>query len=176
MKNFNCRIVVLAFVACSLVATQGKSQTTDNQKFTVTVPGNISIVAPVDAALTHDESDSNQAFPNQTWSVVGNNISGVSVAFTTATPFVHSTDPSYKRDVKLGLAVGTTSGPGTWTVTQALDTTDHANSDNEASVTASSNGTASASFNLAVNFITGTYGSFPSGNYETTVVGTVTAN
>ena len=166
----------VAVLSTCFVVESGSAQTTDSQKFTVTVPTNISIVAPVDAALTHDETNSNQAFPSQAWQVVGNNLEGVSVSFSTTSAFVHSADPSYKRDAQLGLVVSTSSGPGTWNVTQGSDTTDYANSDNEATVTAASNGTSNATFGLAVSFITGTYGSFPAGDYETTVTGTVTAN
>lgn len=173
--NIQLRLAAVAVASCFL-ASEGFAQTTDSQKFTVTVPANISIVAPVDAAITHDETDANQAFPAQAWQVVGNSLSGVSVSFATANAFVHATDPTYKQDARLGLSVTTTSGPGTWTVGQPQDTTDHANNDSIATVSASSNGTASATFALAVSFITGTYGSFPAGNYETTVTGTVTAN
>ncbi|TWU03282.1 hypothetical protein [Neorhodopirellula pilleata] len=173
--NFNFRLAIVALVSC-FVAVEGFAATTDSQKFTVTVPANISIVAPIDAAITHDESNSNQPFPPQSWQVVGNSIAGVSVAFSTGSAFVHKTDPTYKKDVVLGLSVGTASGPGVWTVNQPTDTTDHTNSDNVATVTASSNGTTIATFALAVSFVTGTYGTFPAGDYETTVTGTVTAN
>lgn len=171
-----CIAVVAAVLSATLVAGTASAQVTDSQKFTVTVPTNISIVAPIDAALTHDETNSNQPFPSQAWTVVGNSLTGVSVSFSTATAFVHSADPQYKRDAQLGLAVTTSSGPGTWTVGQASDSTDYVNTDNVATVTASSNGTSSATFALAVSFITGTYGSFPAGDYATTVTGTVTAN
>ncbi len=169
-------VVALTAIAALTVATDASAQVTDSQTFTVTVPSNLSITAPVDAALTHDESNSNQAFPSQAWTVVGNSLSGVTVSFATASAFVHTSDPSYKRDAQLGLAVTTSSGPGTWTVSQATDVTDYDNSDNTATVTATSNGTSSATFALAVSFITDTYGSFPSGDYATTVTGTVTAN
>lgn len=173
--NLYLRLTVVAVASCFL-AGEGFAQATDSQKFTVTVPTNISIVAPVDAAITHDETNANQPFPSQAWQVVGNNLEGVSVSFSTASAFTHTTDPTYKQDARLGLGVTTTSGPGAWTVSQNQDTTDHVNNDGVATVTATSNGTASATFGLAVSFITGTYGSFPAGNYETTVTGTVTAN
>lgn len=168
--------VLVAMLSTCFVAETSSAQATDSQKFTVTVPTNISIVAPVDAALTHDETDSNQPFPSQAWNIIANNLSGVSVSFSTASAFVHTTDPTYQRDARLGLVVSNSSGPGVWTVGQASDSTDYVNTDNVATVTASSNGTSSATFALAVSFITGTYGSFPSGDYETTVTGTVTAN
>jgi hypothetical protein len=173
------RSLVAVFTVAAIAflgASNASAQTTKAQKFTVTVPTNLSITSPVDAAITHDETNANQPFPSQAWTVVGNSVAGVTVSFSTGSAFVHATDPSYKRNAQLGLAVTTSSGPATWTVGQATDVTDYDNSDNVATVSASSNGTASATFGLTVNFITGTYGSFPSGSYATTVTGTVTAN
>lgn len=147
-----------------------------DQKFTVTVPSNISITAPVNTALTHDETDNNQAFPSQTWMVKGNVLNGVSVSFATNQAFTHETEPSFKRNAKLDLVKGASLGPATWTVTKATDTTDFAAADGVASVTASSNGVGRSEFNLSVTFITDSYGTFAAGNYSTTVTGTVTAN
>lgn len=168
--------ILTAVVAVCALSNVASAQVTDSQKFTVTVPSNLSITAPVDVAITHDETNSNQAFPAQSWQVVGNTVTGVSVSFATGSAFVHSSDPTYKRDAQLGLTLGTSTGPGAWTISQASDVTDYSNSDDIATVTATSNGTSTASFNLAVSFITDTYGSFPAGDYETTVTGTVTAN
>ncbi|MEM6364520.1 MAG: hypothetical protein AAF539_07795 [Planctomycetota bacterium] len=166
-------------VALLLVAglhSTASAQVTDSQTFTVNVPTNISISAPVDLALTHDETDANQSFPIQTWSVIGNTVGGVTVSLAVDQPFTHTVDPTYKRDVQLGLALNSTSGPGTWTISQASDITDYGANDLAATVGAASNGTGSATFDLSVSFITDTYGSFAAGTYETTVVGTVTAN
>ncbi|MFG0287030.1 MAG: hypothetical protein ACF8CQ_02590 [Rhodopirellula sp. JB044] len=124
----------------------------------------------------HNQSDANQAFPVQRWRVIGNNVRGVTVTFSTNGPFVHNIDPNWKRDVQLGLSIASSSGVGRWILTQAVDTTDYANGDSYATVGAMSNGTSSASFDLNVSFLTDTYGSFPSGLYETTVTGTITAN
>lgn len=175
--NMKSSIQLMAGVALTaLISSNATAQITDSQKFTVNVPTNISITAPVDQAITHDETDSNQSFPLQTWSVVGNTVAGVTVSLAVDQPFTHTADPSYRRDVQMGFAIKNTSGPGTWTLTQSSDTTDYDANDLVATVGASSNGTGSATFDLAISFITGTYGSFAAGTYETTVVGTVTAN
>lgn len=167
-----------AFVSCEQVHAQinGPSQRNARQNFRVIIPSNLSIISPDDVTLTHDETNANQRFPSQLWTVVGNNMTGVSVSFSALKPFTHTNDPRYKCDARLGLAINSSNGPGAWTMTQVNDVTDHANGDNTATVSAVSNGTSHARFDLGVNFITGTYGSFPSGVYETTVVGTITAN
>ncbi|TWU03283.1 hypothetical protein [Neorhodopirellula pilleata] len=177
MKSSIFTIAALSIAMMSLIDMRPtQAQTTARQRFRVAVPSNISIVAPDEAVITHDETNSNQVFPAQRWSVVGNTMSGVSVSFSTPTPFIHVDNPSYKRDARLGLVISSSSGPGGWVVTQPFDMTDYASNDNSATVTARSNATGAASFGLSVTFVTGTYGSFPAGIYETTVVGTITAN
>jgi hypothetical protein len=165
-------------VAALLVATSVNvnAQTTDTQKFTVTVPGAISITAPVNANLTHDETENDQIFPPQAWVVKGNSLAGVTASFSTATAFTHTVDATAKRDAGLALSVNSSVGSAAWTINQASDTTDYATNDGVATVQVSSNGFGIATMDLAVSFITDGFGSFPSGDYETTVTGTVTAN
>lgn len=146
-----------------------------NQTFTINVPASISIVAPNAASLVHDESDNPQAFPAQTWTVRGNTINGVTVAFSTTQPFIHETDSNFKRNARLELAVASSQGPATWTVTTPADETNYVANDNVAQVAAESNGVGRASLNLTVKFITEEFGVFAAGNYSTTVTGTVTA-
>jgi len=172
------KLLTIAIAITLLQASTLFAQNT--QKFTVNVPPSISVTAPADVAITHDESNNDQAFAAQTWVVKGNTLNGVTVSFSTGTAFTHTTDPSFKRDALLGLALGTTTGPAgtTWTVDTASDQTDYANAtpDEVATVAASSNGVGSADFDLAVTFITDTFGSFAAGAYETTVTGTISSN
>lgn len=166
-------LLVLAVVLSPVAASFGATAT---QKFTVVVPANVSITAPADVVINHDETDNNQAFSNQQWTVKGNTLAGVSVSFSTNQAFTHTTDSSFKRDASLSLAEASHLGPASWTISQASDSTDYINSDGVATVAASSNGVGRATFNLGVSFIGGTYGAFAAGNYETVVTGTVTAN
>lgn len=164
-------LVVFSFEGVSVFAA-----TTGNQTFTVNVPTSVSITAPTAASINHDETDNLQAFPPQSWVVKGNAVNGVNVAFSTAQPFTHSSLSTEKRDAKLDLAVGTTSGPAVWTVGVGTDASNYASNDNVAQVTASSNGVGRANLNLTVSFLTGVYGEFAAGAYSTTVTGTVAAN
>jgi hypothetical protein len=145
------------------------------QNFTVNVPASVSIVAPAAVSLTHDQTDNPQAFPAQSWVVKGNTLAGVTVSFATAAPFVHATDPTYKRNARLELAIGTTQGPAVWQVTAAADETDYVGNDNVATVSAQSNGVGRANLDLTVKFITEEFGVFAAGAYSTTVTGTVAA-
>ncbi|EMI46400.1 hypothetical protein [Rhodopirellula sp. SWK7] len=164
------------FAMACLHATTASAQLQSRQNFAVTVPSNLSITAPPNVGMMHNQTDANQTFPLQRWRVVGNSIRGVTVSFSTDGPFVHNTDTTSQRDVQLGLSIASSSGVGRWILTQAIDSTDYANRDSYATVSAMSNGTATATFDLQVSFLTDTYGSFPAGLYETTVTGTITAN
>lgn len=174
MKNQFVRIVaslaaVVVLSNCLLAATTG------TQTFTVNVPSSISIEAPAAVSLTHDETNNPQAFPAQSWTVKGNTLNGLTVAFATAQPFVHATNNTFKRNARLELALGGVQGPAAWTVTTAADQTDYVANDNVAQVAAESNGVGRATFNLTVKFLTEEFGVFASGNYSTTVTGTVAA-
>ncbi len=151
------------------------ADTTDSQKFTANVSVAMSVTAPADAVLTHDETHANQTFTAQPWNVIGNSQNGVSVSFATDGPFVNTADPNFKRDAKLGLSINSQTGPGSFSISQATGQTDYANSVNIATVSAVSDGVSNATLDLSVEFITGTFGSFAAGTYETTVTGTITA-
>ncbi|MCA9194219.1 MAG: hypothetical protein KDB03_20765 [Planctomycetales bacterium] len=168
----SCALVLTLLVAG--VASAQQSQT-DSQGFKVIVPANISITAPDAVELTHDQSDNNQTFPAQSWIVKGNLLNGVNVSFATASPFVH-TSGNFKRDAGLALALGTTQGPATWTITTPTDATNYGNSVDSASVAASSNGVGRADLDLTVTFVTEQFGIFAAGDYNLTVVGTVAGN
>ncbi|TWU48247.1 hypothetical protein [Rubripirellula reticaptiva] len=166
------------FVALILATTAGTAlgQTTASQKFTVTVPGAIAITAPSNVTIVHDESEIDQVFPAQSWVVKGNSLAGVTASFATSQAFRHTVDPTAKRNATLGLSVNSSVGSAAWTISQATDTTDYANNDGVATVQVSSNGFGRANLDLSVSFVTNGFGSFPAGDYETTVTGTVTAN
>ncbi len=166
------------FVALSLLFLTGNiaSAQSASQGFRVVVPSSMAIVAPSGQILTHDQTDSNQNFGRQRWTVKANVNNGVAVTFATNTPFIHETNSSMRRDAQLGLELAGTSGPANWTLTTPADSTNIGSSDNDARVSASSNGVGKANFDLSVTFVTGEFGTFASGNYNLTVVGTVTAN
>ncbi len=164
--------VTCLLIACAQVAlAQGNAQ----QGFRVQVPTSASILAPsVDMQLVHDETNDDQVFAPQTWTVKANSPQGVSVTFSTSTPFNHASQP-FQRDVGLALAIGTVTGPASWNVEAADSQSSYAQGVNSASVVASSNGIGRAQLALTVRFITDSFGTFATGDYNTTVVGTVAA-
>ncbi len=169
LKHIAAGLLILSSASTAIAQTSG------TQTFKVIVPANISITAPSNVVITHDQTEADQAFPAQQWIVKGNSLAGVNVSFSTNTAFVHKTDSTFKRNAQLGLAVASSVGPATWTVASAADTTDYINSDEVATVAASSNGVGKATFDLTMKFVTDGFGSFAAGDYESTVTGTVTA-
>lgn len=170
--------IKLAIAALFVATTAGTAmgQTTASQRYTVTVPSAISITAPANAALTHDQSENDQPFPPQAWVVRGNSLAGVTATFSTTQAFRHTTEPTARRNAALNLGVNTSVGAASWTVTQPTDTTDFATNDGVATVQVTSNGFGRATMDLGVSFVTDGFGTFPAGDYETTVTGTVTSN
>jgi hypothetical protein len=159
----------------SFFASASYAQTTGSQTFTIAVPQSISITAPAAATLIHDQSDNPQACPVQAWTVKGNSNSGVNVNFTAATPFTHTANPTFRRNARLNLALGSVQGPATWTVGVNQAQTNYTTNAG-ATVTATSTGVGRANLNLTVSFITEEFGVFAQGDYTTTVIGTVAAN
>jgi len=174
------KISIVALVAFTTIATNAQTtsaQTTGTQTFTVVVPTSISITPPNNAVeLTHDLTDNPQQFPPQAWLVRGNVGTGVNVAFTAGSPFVHTTDANSKRDLQLDIELGPSQGPATWTVGNASASTNYLAGTDTATVTVSSNGAGRASLNLLVSFITNDFGTFANGDYVSTITGTIAAN
>lgn len=177
LKIVSAVVVVLG----SQVAT---AQTTDTQRFTVTVPSNLSITAPADQVLTHDTTNNNQVFapgalPANHWAVLCNSSAGATVNLTTNTAFTHTTNNTYKRNARLDLAVSSTDNNGAvaiWSVATATDQTNYVAADNNASVQATSAQPGKATLALTVTFITTTYSTLLQGDYQIDVVGTIAAN
>lgn len=179
---------LLKFVSAMAVAAScqmAMAQTTDTQRFTVTVPSTLSIIAPADQSLIHDTTDGDQVFAPgpltaDHWAVQCNSGAGATVNLTTSTPFTHTGNSSYKRDAKLDLIISSTDNNGggspVWAVSTGSDQTDYVGSDNDASVQATSAAPGKATLALSVTFITDTYSTLLEGDYVVDVVGTIASN
>ncbi|MBC7966909.1 MAG: hypothetical protein H7Z17_13405 [Fuerstia sp.] len=179
------KVVCGAAVVVVAGSQSGMAQTTDTQRFTVTVPSTLSITGPADQTLIHDTTNSNQVFspgalPANHWAVQCNSNAGATVNLTTSTPFTHTLNGTYKRDAKLDLAVSSSDNDGggspVWGVTTPSDLTNFAGADDIASVQATSAVAGKATLALTVTFITNTFSTLLQGNYQIDVVGTIAAN
>ncbi len=166
--------LLAAVTVVASLAAQAHAQV-DNETFRVVVPSRLSISAPAPlVSITHDETDNDQFFGAQQWTVMANSRLGATATFETNQVFTHTVDSTYKRNVKLDLTKA--SGSATWLVTAPTDTTNYAASDEIATVTAASTQPGAANFDLTVTFIEETFADLADGNYEMTVTGTLTAN
>ncbi len=154
------------------------SATVDDQQFEVVVPPRLSITSPVadPAQIYSGTGNANISFPREDWLVATNSLNGATVVLQTATSFQNTVDPLYKRDGRLALRVNSTNGPALWAVTRASDTTNYASGDEDAIVQAISNSIGEANLGLTVTFMTGIGADLVAGDYELTVIGTITAN
>jgi hypothetical protein len=169
--------LLVAFVAGFLMVASAQAQVSDTQGFTVRVPNRLTITPPAPAvSITHDETANDQTFAAQQWAVKANSRDGATVVFSTDQAFTHTADASFKRDAKLDLAIASSSGPASWTLAVASDQTDHAASDEIATVQAGSTAPGKADFDLTVTFITGDLDTLAEGDYSLTITGTLTAN
>lgn len=168
------RLMTAACLSAALLAAPAYSA---DQSYKVIVPGRMVIAAAnASASLTHDETDDDQGFDPESWTVKSNKRNGVTVTFSTGSAFVNATDSSYKNDVTLTLATTSTVGPATWTVDTATDTTDFGGGDEVATVQASSDKPGMATFDLTCTCLVGSFWDMLEGDYNMTVTGTVTAN
>lgn len=150
----------------------------NTQTFTVEVASALTLTAPEDAVIAHNENDANQAFEPSSWGVTCNNAAGATVNFTTDAVFQNG---ATERDLTMTVSVISTddvSGTPVWTATPALTTfsSDYANSSVAGQVQAASTGAGNATLGLSMIFVDNDYSLLPSGNYTVTVTGTITAN
>lgn len=145
--------------------------------YVVRVPPRVTIAAPSGtASLTHDGTDGDQVFTAERWTVSQNSPAGAVVTFTTEYAFTSTVSASLKRDARLDLALDSAESVSGWTVSVATDQTAYESAAEVARVRAASTAPGDAAFDLTVTFLTGDVVTLASGDYSTTVVGTITAN
>ncbi|TWT53977.1 hypothetical protein Pla22_16110 [Rubripirellula amarantea] len=143
------------------------------QTFSVNVRSETFVEAPENVVMIHDQSESNQVFPTQTWTVRGNLTTGMVVDFVLEAPFIHALDSSSKTDARLNASVRSTQGSANWTVPISQDQTDINQNVNSANVRVQSDAVGMAEIDLNVELVeTSQFVALP-GNYETTVLATI---
>ena len=156
----------------------------DARVYRVAIPNGLTLNALSSTQTsTHPLTATNLNFFNSNWFVNANNGAGANATFT-AGPFVNLSDSSFRRDVHLRLRALDNNSiisqifgiQWPWQYETRNDRTRYASGDNTARVSLNSTFAGSAQVSIRVRFITGDVDSLAAGTYQTTVVGTITAN
>lgn len=153
------------------------AETTARQSFIVNIPRRLTITAPQVAAQAEMEQNAVQVtLPAQRWSIASNTRDGATVRLSTLHSFHHQDDATIRRDAELEVQIQSQSQAGAWSVSKSSATTDHLAGEEEASVELRSTGPGTADIGLKVTMRSSSDQFTPTGDYVTTVVGTITAN
>ncbi len=133
-----------------------------------------SISGPADASLTHNKADANQVFSEGTWTVTNPLVNGATATWKCAA-FKHVNYANRKVNCRLALRLISADNLSNWAVLVGTDESNHLTS-YEALVSAKSTFSGGASLGLTVTFLNSDFSILTSGNYRTTVTGTITAN
>lgn len=169
---------ILGFV-CAIASTMcsAQAQVQEDTAYTVYIPPEMTLRAlRPDQSRVHPETPANVTFNNSLWWARTTSTTGSTIRLATSTPFVNVTNPGFERDVQLHSPRLFGSASANWTYDTATDQTDYAAGDDDAAVQISGTGPGMALIFLRVTFITGDLATLGGGDYEVTVVGTITAN
>ena len=125
---------------------------------------------------THPMTTGNVTFSNQRWQARTSSGTGSTVRFSSDHAFRNLSDSNYERDVRLQLTriVGT-AGSG-WRFDTTVDTTNYAAADETATVQVSCTRPGNSIIWMDVIFMTGNLATLKGGQYQMTVVGTISEN
>ena len=175
MSPFTFLILTTALLLTGAIGVQADS--TAQQRFLVHVPSRVSITAPpARANVILLPGDTQVGCVPQVWKVSAISSSGATVQITTAHSFHHVSDSNLRRDARLDLEILSQSQGGTWSVSRSMAVTQHATGDEAVCVQVSSVNPGTAVLGLTVTFLQGESLSTPTGDYETTVIGMITAH
>ena len=148
----------------------------DAQTYQMAIPDGISLVSPGDVVISHDLTSTNQVFPDQVWQAYTSNLSGAQVEFSMGR-FIHEDISFYRRNARIQLRVLASDPDANWRVTRGSARTRGffgGGSRGTATVTAESFGPGAGQLSIRVTFIERNFLFLAAGNYNSTVVGTIT--
>ncbi len=112
-------------------------------------------------------------FPVQGWKLTAPNPFGATIAVWTIEPFRHVADPQIQVDAALNLSIGVRGKPGSWQIIIPNDRTHFSSGRTMAHVVAGSQG-GNSEAGITVSFLGHEQPFVADGEYEATVVGTIT--
>ena len=112
-------------------------------------------------------------FPVQSWKLTAPNPFGATIAVWTIEPFRNVADPQIQVDAALNLSIGHRGKPGSWQIIVPQDRTHFRSGMTMARVVAGSQG-GNSDAGITVSFLGNEQPILADGQYEATVVGTIT--
>lgn len=125
---------------------------------------------------THPMTAANVTFANQNWQAKTSSGTGSTVQFQSDHAFHNPPNAIYKRDVRLQLTQISGTASSGWQFDTVADTTNYAAGDETATVEVSCRRPGNAIIKMNVIFITGNLATLMGGQYQMTVVGTISEN
>jgi hypothetical protein len=169
--------ILRAILILFLLAVAQQSHGQDNARYQMHVSPYMQIQAlGSDRFATHPMTATNVNFNNQRWYARTSSGTGSTVTLSSDHAFHNLSDSNYKRDVRLQITqMAVTTGSG-WQFDTVVDTTNYAAADETATVQVSSKRPGNAIIWLNVSFLTGNLATLKGGQYQMTVVGTISEN
>ena len=165
----------LVLVAACATAATGMGQ--DSTSYSVTVPHYMRIDALQSAAsANHPGTTADVTIANQVWFAASASPTGSTVQLTTDHAFHNVHNDSYRRDARLRLTRLMATLQARWQFDTISDQTNYAAADEVATVQYSSRGPGIAYAWLDVTFLTGDLATLRGGDYQLTVIGTISQN
>lgn len=169
------QIPLLAVLFLSLMSSPVSGQDSALYRVHVSPFMQLDAMTPNRTAV-HPMTAGNVVFTSNRWFARSSSITGSTVRLSTDHAFQHVSNATQKRDARLTLTGMSGSSGAGWHYNVVSDTTNYLAGDDIATVQVSSTAPGNALIMLRVDFITGTVSTMQQGNYELTVVGTISEN
>lgn len=156
-----------------ICSSEAFAQTSGTQFYRMTVNEGISLHSPGDVVISHNQTNSDQVFPEQPWTAYTSSMAGATVDFTIG-KFIHEDFGFFRRNAIINLRVISFSGSSNWTTTVANDqTTGYFFGSQAATVSAESFAAGEGILGITVAFDEFNANFLAAGRYNATVVGTI---
>ncbi len=159
--------IFFLFLSC------GQANAQDAQGFRVTVNEAISLHSPGDALISHNRTNSDQVFPEQTWTAYTTNLDGATVDLTFG-KFIHENFAFFRRNSRVDLRVISSDPLANWVTTVNSARTFGYFGNPTVAVSAESFGSGAGELGLTVSFLEFNSFFLAAGHYNMTVVGQIT--
>jgi hypothetical protein len=164
---------LLSTCTLALCLPCGQADAQDSQVFRVTVNEAISLHSPGDALISHDRTNSDQVFPEQSWIAYTTNMNGATVDLTFG-KFIHENFAFFRRNARVDLRVINSDPLANWVTTVSSAQTTGFFGNTLVAVSAESFGSGAGELGLTVSFLEFNPNFLAAGNYTMIVFGQIT--